>query len=134
MVNALQSRFGLARGRAPLALDRLLRSAEQAGYFRTAPDRLLRPRTVGVTPPTAPGTPVAVVETASIPTTGRSELGERAMRGADHLLIRGALAELPEMGTAWTEDDLTAWMELIETAVRVIYRLPRPKRAPTDGR
>jgi hypothetical protein len=134
LINALQTRFGVPADRAPVALDRLMRSATQAGYFRTASDRLLRPRTVPATPSAttlAPAEKGPAQESAGPPY--RAELAERPMRGADHLLVRGALAELPDIGTPWSEDGLEEWLALVEHAARVIFKLPRRTEKSRGG-
>jgi hypothetical protein len=46
------------------------------------------------------------------------------MKGSDHLLIQGTFGELPDIGTSWDEAGLQQWLDLVETAARVIYRLP----------
>ncbi len=133
MLNALQGRFGLPPDRVGVALDRLLKSAEQAGYFRTAPDRLMRPRFSAAPPLTVTPTPNAPPEARreERPTSHRSELA--AMRGADHLLIQGALSELPDLNTPWDEPGLQQWLDLLETSARVIFKLPRPKNGKSGG-
>jgi hypothetical protein len=117
-INALQTRFEVPADRSANVLSRLERSAERAGYFRVASDRMIRPRTSGRRPAEVSNDlPDPGATTARPSGTGR--------RGADHLLMQGAFAELPPTSEQWKEEGLEQWLELVETAARVIYKLPR---------
>jgi hypothetical protein len=119
-LNALQTRFNVPADRLANVLSRLERSAERAGYFQVAPDRMIRPRASG----RRAVEPQDERRAESVTPPSRSN-GAARRRGADHLLMQGTLAELPPSDEVWDEAGLEQWLNLVETAARVIYKLPR---------
>jgi hypothetical protein len=134
LVNALQNRYDVPAGKARGVLDRLIKSADQAGLFKISGDRsrMIRPRLDDVSRRLR-----ASDGELSAPSAG--ELGARAevvtpRAASRHKLIDGALDELPAIGVAWTEEGLQQWLDLIEHSVRVIWKLParQARAAPPD--
>lgn len=124
-LNALQTRFEVPADRVANVLSRLERSAERAGYFRVASDRMIRPRGSGRRVTEAQGEASEV----SAPPSRAAVAGKR---GAEHLLMQGALAELPLPSEGWNAEGLEQWMELVEAAARMIYKLPRRQGTSTN--
>ena len=137
--NALQVQWGVNPNNAATVLARLLDSAEQAGLFSTAGGRtrMIRP-TLGR-------------DAGSPPADSHRKDGHDQHDRADHdgaarrdpppaqadarrnKLIDGVLDELPELGGTWTENELQQWLSFLESALRVVYRLPRPAEGTTAG-
>ncbi len=129
-LNALQTRFNVPADRSANILSRLERSADRAGYFQVAADRMIRPRTSGRRSVEAQDESRG--SESSAPQSRSNGVGRR--RGADHLLIQGTLAELPPNDEPWDEAGLQQWLNLVETAARVIYKLPRRNEPPGSSR
>jgi len=120
MRNALQTQFQVPREQASLALNRMLTSAEQAGLFAAAGNRtkMIRPTTSSLSPtPGASSDSHPVLETRI--ETDRQTLPK---------LLEGALEELPDTAGGWSEQGLRDWLDLIEMALRVAYKVPRGPR------
>ena len=136
--NALQVQWGVNPDNAANVLARLMDSADQAGLFSTAGDRtkMIRP-TLG----RGAGSPPA-----DSPRQHGHDQHDREDRDGQarhdpppqadarrHKLINGVLDELPELGGTWTEDELQQWLAFFESALRVVYRLPKPAEGMTAG-
>jgi len=125
--NALAN-MGVAEKEAPLALARLLDSAEQAGLFKTAGKRtrLIRPsltdRPIESSPAEQRGPRVVEVDQPTATAVSRFPK-----------IIEGALDVLPN-DRQWDEDEFTEWLDFFERALRVHYRLPRTKRTELSMR
>jgi hypothetical protein len=118
MRNALVNKFGVKSTLAPLALARLLDSAEQAGLFKTAGGRTKMIR------PTLRANHDQDQAGGSFDQSGDEVIDSRQEQAERYpLLIRGAMEQLPTKGE-WSEAELKDWLQLIELALRVVYRLP----------
>lgn len=108
-------RLGIPERQQAAALARLLDSAEQAGLFRIAGDRSQMIR------------PTLHQRAAAAPEASRAaepEAGVMPVRFPK--MIEGALETLPS-DRSWDEDEFREWLDLFERALRVHYRLPRPR-------
>ena len=137
--NALQVQWHVNPNNASNVLARLMDSADQAGLFSTAGDRtkMIRPtlrQGAGSTPADSHREPAYDQhnredrdgQTGHVPTPPADARRNK--------LIDGVLDELPELGGTWTEDELQQWLSFFESALRVVYRLPRPAEGTTTGR
>lgn len=140
--NALQVQWHVNSSTAGNVLARLMDSADQAGLFSTAGDRtkMIRP-TLG----RGAGSPAANGHRE--PGYDQHDQHDREDRHGQerhvpppeadarrNKLIDGVLDELPELGGTWTEDELQQWLSFLESALRVVYRLPKPAEGTTAGR
>lgn len=129
MRHALHNFFGIDEGQAPMALARLLESADEAGLFRVAGNRskMIRP-TLGSaapvdTPPADPPPPPPPPDPSDPPPTG-----PRSQK-----VIDGVLDLLPP-GRDWDEPSLLHWLRFFEDALRMYYKLPKgPSPASSNG-
>ena len=108
MRNALIS-MGIPEKNAALALSRLTSSAHQAGLFKVAPNKLIRPTLVAAAPGVTPETPILPADNG---TRRHSKL------------IDALIEELPS-GREWDEPSFEEWRDMFERALRIHYRLPR---------
>lgn len=120
--NALQGRWGITAEKTPSVLARMLDSAEQAGLFRTAGNRTRMVR------PTINGGEVRVTRasdaSATPPDLQVSVTSTAQVDGARYnKLVDGALDMLPPGD--WNEQELAQWLQFFESALRVVYRLPK---------
>ena len=120
--NALQGRWGITAEKTPAVLARMLDSAEQAGLFRTSGNRtrMVRPTINGGEGRAQPASEPRVTGSESpvpVPATARVE-GTRSNK-----LVDGALDMLPTGD--WNEHELVQWLQFFESALRVVYRLPK---------
>ena len=130
MQNALIS-MGVPAKNAGLALARLISSADQAGLFSLAPNKMIRPTLA------AQGTPADEGEREGDDSDGGSgnDGGDRGGDGAHSTgsrLVDAVIAELPTE-KKWTEDGLKEWTDLLERALRVHYGLPRKQGAKAEA-
>jgi hypothetical protein len=119
--NALVGRWGISADKATAVLARMLDSAEQAGLFRTAGNRsrIVRPTiNGGQSRPSNVAGPQPSVREVPGPITAPRVDGARTNK-----LIDGALDMLPAEN--WSEEELAQWIAFFESALRVVYRLPR---------
>lgn len=98
------------------------RSAQQAGYFWSGQDRLVRPATPnGVT-------------TDGPPADEKQEHEKHKRKGGDggdgtrHPLIEGLIRELPEPKTPWPLEARRNWLQLASSLFNVIYDSPDDSR------
>jgi hypothetical protein len=110
----LLARLGINEKQAGYALSRLLDSAEQAGLFKVAGGRskMIVPTLTGG----------GSVETEA----ERENEPERPAGIRFSKMIEGALEALPAE-RSWDEDEFREWLDFFERALRVHYRLPRPR-------
>jgi hypothetical protein len=123
--NAL-TRRGVPEKDAPVALARMMDSAEQAGLFRIAGNRskMIRP-----TISEAKAQPETASETVERTATDALPITESVSVAVDRFpkIIEGALDSLPSE-RQWDEEEFTEWLDFFERALRVHYRLPRRRR------
>jgi hypothetical protein len=123
--NALNTRFGVAPDKVAMVYSRLMECAEQAGLFQLAGARtkMLRPA-LGSSRPTDSHVSAVAPTTAPGPSPAEAAPSRRVEGVAGNGLIQAALAELPPQEGA-TEEELRQWLSFFESALRVVYRLPR---------
>jgi hypothetical protein len=135
--NALQVKWNIDASRAGQVLARLMDSADQAGLFSTAGNRtkMIKPSAVGRRQVERP---VELVEfedpeDEDAQDAHRNEqsgqpppVTQRPSSPRANKLIDGVLDELPPLDESWKEDQLQQWLAFFESALRVVYRLPKP--------
>lgn len=121
ILNALQNRFRLPVAKAREAHNVMMASAETAGLFRVGgKTKLILPTSV---PSAKPKKDEGVgVEPTPAPPNGEAE-GDRLERKLGKLLV-GVIEVLPS-GDEWDEASLQDWLQLIEAAARLRYKLSR---------
>ena len=110
-------RFGVApkqKANARLAFDR---SAGQAGFFPSGPDRLIEP-IIGAT--VSKSKPDQYVKDAQ-PATARAPVPEAMGPGASDPLIQGLLKRLPEPGKPWPEAGRVKWLQAAAHIFDLMY-------------
>ena len=116
--NALNNTFGIPPRIVPVALKTLLMSADQAGFRRENPNRLIHPIPVGlieeplVSEPT-PGGEMAV-------TTEEASQKEGVIESI-HPAIRGFLMELPNRGEKWAQGERQRWIDAFTSIIKALY-------------
>lgn len=118
-------RLGVPEKRIGIIRRAFLRSAEAAGYFRSGPDRLIRPSISGgsiiAKPASAPEPkePPAVTPAETTPSTG-------------HPFIEMLVAALPPPGSQWSEEQLQRWLARAEHGLRFAYEvIPEASPGPS---
>lgn len=116
--NALHNTFGVPPRVVPVALKTLLTSADQAGFRRENPNRLIHP------------IPIGLVEKDIIPEPEAEEEGVTVAAGAPlkevvpegiHPAISGFLLELPRSGEGWTEGERQRWIDAFTAMIKALY-------------
>lgn len=125
MKNALATRWGVSAVKVATVYARLMECAEQAGLFEIAGARtkMLKPAIPGQQPPQEPPHQGALRQ--SVASDMRSAATPTGI--SSNGLIQAALAELPVQEGA-SEEELQQWLAFFESALRVVYRLPKPRR------
>lgn len=120
LLNVLQSTFGVPQKRAPVALKVLLASAEQAGFKRADPNRLIHPVPAGLTEAGA------LVESEAeagkmigVPTAKVSQ--EETALGRIHPAVMGFLQALPPEGQQWSETQRERWIDAFTAMIKALY-------------
>lgn len=126
MKNLLHREFGIPMGdQVTLALRVMLDSAEQAGMFQATQGQ----RTKLVLP---------VIGTPPPPDASRDQQREKPPGGGGGddgngvdtrglgVLVNGVIGELPK-SESWDESLFKDWLEMLEMALRVRYKLPKPR-------
>lgn len=122
LLNVLQSTFGVPQKRAPVALKILLASAEQAGFKRTDPNRLIHPVPAGLMEKEVSlETRVEKGEVAggSIPSVQTSQTGTTLSKV--HPAISGFLQELPSEEQPWAENQRQRWLDAFTAMIKALY-------------
>lgn len=142
MQNYMRQTFGIPPGKVlASAVRTLMASAQQAGFFAATNGQ----QTHLIEPSIGEGVGLATdPEPAHSPPNetgggsgGRGDGGgPRTGAGAHGPLSRGTLLDgvwemLPDAET-WTEDLMIDWREMLEMAIRVRYKLPKPNRKKLD--
>jgi len=126
LLNILQNTFGVPTKRAPIALKVLLASAEQAGFRRTDPNRLVHPIPLGLME-----TDVLVETKAE---AGKEETAvtaaiepprKEASSSRIHPAVSGFLQELPAEEREWTASQKQRWLDAFTAMIEALY--------PTEG-
>jgi hypothetical protein len=144
--NALQVKWNIDASRAGQVLARLMASAEQAGLFSIAGNRtkMIRPSAVGerqVEPVERPYVLAEIEDPDDEDAQGDGRRNQqpglpppvtpRPNSPRANKLIDGVLDELPPLDESWKEDQLQQWLAFLESALRVVYRLPKPGAVTT---
>jgi hypothetical protein len=132
MKNLLHREFGVPMGdQVTLALRVMMDSAEQAGMFQATQGqrtKLVLP-VIGTAPP-PDGHSEQRDKKIAPGGGGGDENGGGDGKGADTrglgVLVNGVIAELPK-SDSWDEQLFQTWLDMMELALRVRYKLPRPK-------
>ena len=120
LLNTLKNNFGVSSKRASAALKVLLASAEQAGFKRADPNRLIHPVPVGLMEKEVSlETGTAEGELAPIPSVQTSQTGITLSKV--HPAISGFLQELPSEGKRWTENQRQRWLDAFSAIVKALY-------------
>jgi hypothetical protein len=120
LLNVLQDNFGVPSRRAPVALKTLLASAEQAGFKRADPNRLIHPVPAGLMEEGgAAESEIERRKTVDTPPTGVQQ-GEADL-GEMHPAVRGFLQALPTAGQQWTESQRERWINAFVAMVKALY-------------
>lgn len=121
--NALHNTFGVPSRLVPVALKTLLMSAEQAGFRRENPNRLIHP------------VPIGLIED-STDSESKTELGRGGGGGGGanetmqqktiireniHPAISGFLLELPKSEDKWTDSERQRWIEAFAAMIKALY-------------
>ncbi|MDO8731996.1 MAG: hypothetical protein Q7L55_05410 [Actinomycetota bacterium] len=125
MRNALENRWEIQRDKSATVLTRLLDSAEQAGLFKVAGNRtkMVRP-TFGRDSVTVPHAHVVKEPSSAAAEPIQQQEVYRRESARSHKLVDGALDLLPDIGGTWDENQLRQWLSFLESALRVVYKLP----------
>lgn len=122
---ALHDTFGVSSKRVSLALKSLERSAEQAGFKREGPNRLIHPVPIGLVEKDA-AAELRDEEPEELGTEGvgvglaKSPRREAITEGT-HPAIVGFLQELPVGEDLWTESEQQRWIEAFIAMVKALY-------------
>jgi hypothetical protein len=112
-------RLGVSDSRIGIIRRAFLRSAEVAGYFRSGPDRLIRPSGAGGTLSVMTSFPPAPEEPAAQHAPPRVPI-------AEHPMYKALTDELPPVGSALSAKELDRWINIARINLRHIYRLDDP--------
>ena len=115
-----------------MVLARFLDSAEQAGLFQAAGDRskLIRPTFHTLTPPHGDNPPAAAMAgPAPQPVSSAAAASPVATGARANKMIDAVLDELPSPEGGWDEEGMQAWLAFFRSALRVVYKLPKPSGA-----
>lgn len=116
--------IGVGQKVADRARQVMMRSAKQAGFFDSAPDRLVKPsiRDDGGAKG-EPGSDKSAVAGGAGGGSGTGSGGAGAGGGDHHPLIQGLLVTLPKPGEPWSASDRANWLTLANTAFKMIYKV-----------
>lgn len=132
--NALHNTFGVPPRIVPVALKTLLMSADQAGFRRENPNRLIHPIPIGLIEDSRESEPTpkagGVEITEMVPQ--KETMGERT-----HPAISGFLLELPKSEEEWTDNERQRWIDAFVAMVKALYptyeeKAPKEESAKED--
>lgn len=112
-IEAEMIRLGVPRKQVQKARQVLVRSADEANYFRSGRDRLVRPPATSMEGVSSP------VHAPEEPVTSRRE----AAPMADHPLIKGLVAKLPAEGERFSARQRQRWLEAAKVNLELIYAI-----------
>ena len=103
--------FGVAPKQADKARQAFLRSAQQAGFFETGSDRLVKPASTG--PSTRP-----------ISQTSKQAADETRPEEKTDLdpVIAGLIDKLPKPGSIWPIEQRKLWLLILENSFQLVYK------------
>lgn len=119
---ALQATFGVSPKSVSTALRTLEASAEQAGFKRQDPNRLIHPVPIGLIEADILAEPAP--EEKKMGSIGMSQAEmprKRDMPESIHPAISGFLLELPSKGNRWTEGERQRWLDAFAAMVKALY-------------
>lgn len=111
--------MGVAPKQKGKARQAFQRSATQAGYFWSGPNRLVRPSIKGSA--AAAASPAKPEGDEELEDEGEKEK-EKERETRLHPLIEGLLKELPEPKTEWPIEERKNWLEMVSGIFNVIYK------------
>ena len=117
--NALQFQLGVPQKVVPVALKTLLASAEQAGFRRENPNRLIHPVPAGLLETSVSTTEVDRQERNTSTIVSDAPQETAALAGV-HPAISGFLQEL-DRNNQWTENEQKRWIDAFVAMVRALY-------------
>ena len=106
--NALYNTFGVPPRIVPVALKTLLMSADQAGFRRENPNRLIHP------------IPVGLVEDEGV-AVAKEVPQKEAVPESIHPAVSGFLLELPSSEEKWTEGERQRWIDAFTAMIKALY-------------
>jgi hypothetical protein len=115
------ARFGVPSKQtynARLAFDK---SANQAGFFPTGPDRLIEPIIGGAISPTGPTGPGPSGPSHTRLQAASLSVGESGAEFGLDPLIQGLLRRLPKSGEAWEADKRARWLQTLAANFDMVY-------------
>ena len=120
---ALEVIFGVSPKRLSTAVKTLLGSAEQAGFTRQDPNRLIHPVPAGLIEHDTAQEPEPEKGPVPQTTSGAAfEAMARSERVSDiHPAVQGFLRELPVEGRTWSEGERQRWMDAFIAIVKALY-------------
>jgi len=124
---ALEGTFGVSPRRVSTAVKTLLASAEEAGFLRQGPNRLVHPVPVGLI---EEGTPheVEPSEEAQEDASPKAVLEPQLLRlETVHPAIEGFLWALPKGERQWSDNERQRWLDAFNAMVKALY--PSDKEA-----
>jgi hypothetical protein len=142
MQNYMRQTFGIPPGKVlASAVRTLMACAQQAGFFAATSGQqthLIEPTIGDVNAPRDPEPVQSLPNESGGGSGGSGHGGGRTGMGAHGPVSRGTLLDgvwelLPDADT-WTEDLMVDWRDMLEMAIRVRYKLPKPSRTKvSDG-
>ena len=116
--NALHNTFGVPPRVVPVALKTLLTSADQAGFRRENPNRLIHPIPIGLVEKDIISEPSPEEEGAGVTQEVKQK---EAVRESVHPAISGFLLELPSGEEKWAEGERQRWIDAFTAMIKALY-------------
>ena len=116
--NALHGVFGVPPRVVPVALKTLLLSADEAGFRRENPNRLIHPIPIGLVEKDIVSE--AATEGGDTGVTEAIQQKETVLESV-HPAISGFLLELPKAGERWTEGERQRWIDAFMALIKALY-------------
>lgn len=124
--------MGVAEKQKDRARQVLVKSAEQAGFFSSGKDRLVKPATQSLElsgAESSEGTEKSLSDkdTSGID-KGKLGAGSRGSGGGGVLppdldpIIAGLIARLPKSGESWPSTERTLWLGILESSFELVYK------------
>lgn len=125
---ALQDTFGVSPRLVSSALKALEASAEQAGFKREDPNRLIHPVPIGLIEADisleAEAREEKMIDAGAL---GGEMAPEVVIPKGIHLAISGFLLELPSKGGRWTEGERQRWIDAFTAMIKALYPIEDEK-------